>query len=207
MSTSPIIEGLRTKGQVPPEKVHVCIDGSNILYSMKEMQKWGAESTRDLSVGTLAEVIVGKRRRASVLASVTVAIGVCDRSVDRYRYDREMAMVTRWRRDRRVQVNTRPLLHDARTGANREKGIDTMVTLNFMQAHMSGEYDTVVLTGGDSDFSPALEWALDRRDQTHTEVARWECQRGGPWVPNRGLWCHYLDRADFLQCTTPRQGR
>ncbi|MBY6708088.1 NYN domain-containing protein [Rhodococcus sp. BP-241] len=207
MSLSPMSHSVRAENLIAPERVHVVIDGANILYSMKEMQGWGAESTRDLEVGRLAEVIVGKRRRPSVLTSVTVAIGVCDRSVDRYRHDQEMAMVTRWRRDRRVRVDTRPLRYDARTGTNKEKGIDTMVTLNFMQAHLSGKNNAVVLATGDSDLTPALEWALERKDQTHTEVARWECQRGGPWVPNRGLWCHYLDRADFLRCTTPRQGR
>jgi len=189
------------------ERVHVCVDASNVLYSMSGMQGWGGESTRDLSLGKLAEVVVGKRSRPSVLASVSAAIGICDPAVDRYRYDREMEMVTRWRRDRRVQVATRTLRYDERTGTHKEKGIDSTVTVNFMKAVTSGGYDTVVLVSGDSDFSPVLEWALDQQGRTRTEVARWECQRGGPWVPNRGLWCHYLDRADFLRCTTARAGR
>lgn len=198
--------GLRlvTSADAPVEKVHVSIDGSNMVWSMRGMQSFGDTRRRDLNMGKLADVIAAKRNRPSVAVSVTVGFGVVAESVDPFRFDREMAMVARWERDSRVTVEVRTLRHDPMTGRNHEKGVDMALGLDFTFAQRSGLVDAVVLASGDSDFSPVVEYALANAGGAHIELARWSSQRGGPWVEGRPLWCHYLDEVDFGRCTIPR---
>jgi uncharacterized LabA/DUF88 family protein len=118
------------------------------------------------------------------------------------------AQVDTWHdRDARIRVLTRPLryLRDYPRSRPREKGIDVLLAIDFVQMAVQGDYDTGILMSHDTDLVPALE-AVTRLHGPRCEVAAWAASRSPQRlrVPGAAVWCHYLTAADYTAVADPR---
>jgi hypothetical protein len=61
------------------------------------------------------------------------------------------------------------------------------------------EYDVAIVCTGDTDLIPAIEDLLDGGSGVQVEVAGWRSPhyRQRLSLPDRNLWCHWLDRGDY----------
>jgi uncharacterized LabA/DUF88 family protein len=108
-----------------------------------------------------------------------------------------------------VQTITRPLHYyqaGYRNGVEqfqaREKGIDVLIALSIALGAERDEYDVCVLFSADTDLLPALEQA--RAAGKRVEVAAWKPDVGyASHLSLPGMWCHFLDRADYERVADP----
>ena len=79
-----------------------------------------------------------------------------------------------------------------------EKGIDVALATDFVKLAIDGAYDVGVIMSTDTDMLPALEMVRNHdAGRTHVAVAAWGINRHGQHLRLPGLWCHWLDRADY----------
>lgn len=109
--------------------------------------------------------------------------------------------ISRWAGHQDVEPVSRPLRY--RRVANRvvaeEKGIDVLVAIHLVMGALRDEYDVAVLFSADSDLVPAVEAVVDSGKRC--ELVAWEVagrRRHRLVVPGRRVWCHWLDRGDYL---------
>ena len=119
--------------------------------------------------------------------------------------------VAAWRLQPLVTSTTRPLHyypigHDT-TGdplfLAREKGIDVLIALALVLGAERDEFDAAILFSSDTDLIPAVEAV--REIGKRCEVAAWR-RRGeyGNGLRIRGVWCHWLDGADYRRVHDPK---
>lgn len=118
--------------------------------------------------------------------------------------------VASWRSRPLVSVTTRPL-HYYRRGVDRsgaplfearEKGVDVLIALGLVLGAERDDYDIAVLFSADTDLIPAVDAV--RTVGKRCEVAAWRPNIGyGNGLRIPGVWCHWLDEADYLRLHDP----
>ena len=79
-----------------------------------------------------------------------------------------------------------------------EKGIDVALAVDFVKLAIEGDYDVGVMMSTDNDMLPALEVVRSHAPgRIHVAVAAWSTPRHHQRLRLPGLWCHWLDRADY----------
>lgn len=159
---------------------------------------------------------------AAVLRQVLVYRGhpVQEHDFDGFR--RGLAQQAQWRRDRRVQVELRPLKYDYERdatgqpirdingkrlvkGTPREKGIDVLCALAVVRAAQDPATDIVILASADSDLAPALD-EVRQLATAKVETASWfnPDRRNNPQLrstdKSRPVWNTRLDAQAFHAC-------
>lgn len=88
-----------------------------------------------------------------------------------------------------------------------EKGIDVLIALQMALGAVRDEYDVAILLSADTDLAPAVDVVIDVGKRC--EVATWDAgaRRGAITVPGRRVWCHWLDRDDYLAVADPTDYR
>jgi uncharacterized LabA/DUF88 family protein len=177
------------------ERIALFLDYQNVHLTGRDVFASGTAANKCLpDPARLADVIAAKRARPSVASVIKVYRGLPSPVHDPVKYAFNQAQAADWTRDRRVEVNHRPLRYYS-SGQAREKGIDVAVAVDLVHMAMRNQFDALVLFSADSDLLPAIE-LIRSAGWTHTEVAAW---RGGPRLrlPNVNVWCHLLDKADW----------
>ncbi len=118
--------------------------------------------------------------------------------------------VAAWRSQPLVSVTTRPL-HYYHRGVDRlgapvfearEKGVDVLIALGLVLGAERDDYDVAVLFSSDTDLVPAVEAV--RTIGKRCEVAAWRPAVGyGNGLRIGGVWCHWLDEADYRRLHDP----
>lgn len=156
----------------------------------------------------LAERVVARRRRPSLLAGVRVYRGLPDRLHDPRAYAANQRQAAAWR-SRDVDVIQLPLRYPPRWPAERaqEKGVDVALAIDFVAWALDGRYDVGVLFSTDTDLVPALRLVASRG--RHVEVAAWWTPRVRARLHTSGAlpWCHQLRQDDYLAVHDPRDYR
>lgn len=151
----------------------------------------------------VADLVAARRPTATPVASITVVRGEPSRFRDPHAASRFGRDAARWSQDPRIRMRFRPL-HYGPHGA-KEAGVDVRLSLDFVEAAKSRQFEAVVLLTGDSDFGPALDDAAS--SGTRVELAFWakEAKRfGNPLadyaIRQKYLWAHQLTEDDFWNC-------
>lgn len=147
----------------------------------------------------LAELLVSRRKRPSVLKEVRVYRG----RPNPHRQPRSAAahdrQVEDWQKQG-VRVVSRNLQYpdawpDTPAG---EKGIDVALAVDAIRLAMSGGTDVVIIVSHDNDLLPAIETVYEL-PTCHIEVAAWaQCHRLR-MNDTQQPWCHFLHEDDFEQ--------
>lgn len=134
------------------------------------------------------------------LDSVVVYRGLPSNKINPNAYRRNQAQKSEWTRDRRVQVNYRPLRYHWVDGYNeaQEKGIDVLVALDLVRSADRGDHDVLVLASHDTDMEPALAAALEG-GRSAIETVGWANCRVLK-VPGTKLWHTTLHGNHFVNC-------
>lgn len=118
--------------------------------------------------------------------------------------------VAAWRLQPLVTATTRPLHYHPigrdHTGTTiflaREKGIDVLIALALVLGAERDEFDVAILFSSDTDLVPAVEAVRDIGKRC--EVAAWRPPVGfGNGLRVSGVWCHWLDEADYRRVHDP----
>ena len=83
-------------------------------------------------------------------------------------------------------------------GRPQEKGIDVALAVDLVRLAIQGDYDIGVVMSTDNDLLPALETVRDHGPSgCRVEVAAWGTKGQDQRLYFPGLWCHWLDQADY----------
>jgi hypothetical protein len=191
------------------ERVAVFIDYQNVHLVGHGLFGGGQELFRCVpNPARLADLIVSRRRRPSVVTAVRVYRGRPDPNHQPVVTASNDAQASHWTRDRRVHVVRRQLNYRAWPGQPpQEKGIDVAIAVDMIHLAFRKQYDAMVLFSSDTDLLPALESIVQLR-LGHVEVACWAGFKplrfpGNPPRP----WCHSLSEADWQAVTEDWKGR
>ncbi|MET4610646.1 hypothetical protein ABIC28_001624 [Rhodococcus sp. PvR044] len=180
--------------------IKVVIDGYNCINGTESVLPHGLSSSLiDLDFGRLADAIGAKFNRDVQVSEVTVHMGIANPQFHPARFQRESLRILRWERDSRVHVRARTSKFVAELGKYEEKGVDTAIALDLINAQASGRFDAVVLFGADHDHEPAFRQAFTAPG-AQAVLARWDGQRGF-WPHDLKPWCHYLGEEDLAVCS------
>ncbi|GAB3079777.1 hypothetical protein GCM10027080_29130 [Pedococcus soli] len=157
-----------------------------------------------LKARSVARAAKGLEAEALDLARVVVFRGLPGNRQQPDFYRRNQAQKSEWTRDRRVEVNYRPLKYTYdHTGhwTAQEKGVDVRVAIEVVKSVDSEDYDVVILAAHDTDLEPALEYALETdavaQGRVAIETAGWaNCKR--LVIPGRPAWHTFLSGACFV---------
>lgn len=82
-----------------------------------------------------------------------------------------------------------------------EKGIDVQIALDMVTMAINDELDVALLASTDTDLGPALEafFLLPLDPSKTVEAAAWRTSgfRKALRLPNRHVWCHFLEEEDY----------
>ena len=138
------------------------------------------------------------------LIGVRVYRGRPDSHRDPAGYGANRRQSARWQVTPLVTVISRTLRYPFGWPAERpeEKGIDVALAVDFVVMALRGKYDIGIVMSTDTDLEPALEAvvALSGRPFPRAEVAAWSMPGRHSRrlaVKGAGLWCHWLDEADY----------
>ena len=83
-------------------------------------------------------------------------------------------------------------------GRPQEKGIDVALAVDLVRLAIQGDYDVGVVMSTDNDLLPALETVRDHGPSgCRVEAAAWGTKGQEQRLYFPGLWCHWLDQADY----------
>ena len=83
-------------------------------------------------------------------------------------------------------------------GRPQEKGIDVALAVDFVRLAIQGAYDVGLMMSTDNDLLPALETVRDHGPSgCRIEVTAWGAKDQNQRLYLPGLWCHWLDQADY----------
>ena len=108
---------------------------------------------------------------------VLVYRGLPDPRKERLLNSRVSRQNAAWRKDARVEVNTRPLRYprDWPDEKAQEKGVDVMLALALVRAALDGKYDRIIIATRDTDLLPAIEMAEEEKPGS-VILAAWDGQ-------------------------------
>lgn len=111
----------------------------------------------------------------------------------------------RWAADLLFQGTYPPMVYGPGGQNPKEAGVDVRLSLDFVKAAESKEFDVIVLFSGDSDLFPAVQDAV--RSTTRVELAAWTdgTRTPGNLVSHQSirafhLWTHRLTETTFWEC-------
>lgn len=192
-------------GATGTERVHVFIDYENVRRTARSRFLPATSPAHSGMVDPVrtAEAITNRRKRSSVLDSVSVFRGrpVPQHQPEASRYFDLYA--AEWKLGSRCHLTQRPLKYyfpdqaDPNYFEASEKGIDVALAMSVVQVTLAKQVNAIVIFSNDSDLFPAVEFAYDHG--MHVEVAAWEGSRGLRFSPesHRKMWCHFLTESDF----------
>lgn len=193
------------------ERVGVFIDYENVHRTGHDLYEHFGRPRYDtvLDPSLLAERLVAKRLRASVLSGIWVYRGQPAATIQPLPASSNDLQAKAWAADPRLHLIRRDLKYewaDDGTYTAREKGIDVALAVGLTGRALDREFDAAIVFSGDTDLLPALDLVFHRR-LINLEIAAWtgqkplwfpEMLRG---VPSRRLpYCHFLSESDFQEC-------
>jgi hypothetical protein len=190
------------------EKIAVFFDYQNVHLTGHGLFGGGCELYRCVPDPVrLADLIAGRRKRASSATMIRVYRGRPDPNHQRLPAAANDAQASQWSRDPRVQMIRRQLNYrDWPTRPPREKGIDVALAVDLMHLAFGKEYDALVLFSSDTDLLPALENIVQLR-LGHAEVACWAGFKPLRFPATNLPWCHSLMKEDWEEVVDDWQGR
>ena len=188
----------------PPERVVVFVDYQNVFMTARQCFHQGpfGPTAGQVDPLKLAELIVQRRQRTSVLAQVRVYRGLPDATKEPRPYAANERQTAAWVQASLVEVFRRPLRYPRTWPTQRaqEKGVDVALAIDFVRLAVRGAYDVGVLMSTDTDLVPALEAAFEiKTTAVHIEVAAWKAKHANRRlsVDGRLPWCHQLSELDY----------
>jgi uncharacterized LabA/DUF88 family protein len=144
-----------------------------------------------------------------VLQEVRVYAGQPSNAKDSKAYSAHRRQVAAWERAG-VTVIARPLRYPHGFPAARpvQKGVDVHLALDIVTMAIRREYDVGIIASADTDLRPAVEACADLPEGCPIiEVAAWRHEKYASRlsVPGRHVWCHFLDRDDYLSVADHRR--
>lgn len=196
------------KEQPPPQRVVVFVDEANVFmdarraFGMNDPKIPGRFNPMRFGRLLVDREPLGEHGPRE-LYEVRVYTGTPSSEKDSESYAAHRRQVAAWRRDG-ATVIARPLRYPREWPKERaqQKGVDVHLALDIVVMAIRGEYDVAIVASADTDLRPALE-ACRRLPEgcPVLEVAAWRAEGGYAnrlTVPKAHLWCHYLDRGDYL---------
>lgn len=188
------------------ENIGIFIDYSNVhlvghgLFA-RDLDRWSTH----LSPQLLSRKITELRGSGSELSKIFLYRGSPDRFRDPEATKMFRDQKERWGADALFQGTYPPMLYGPNRIRPKEAGVDVRLSLDFVKAAESKEFDVVVLFSGDSDLFPAVQDAV--RTTTRVELAAWSA---GPSTPGNlvshqsiksfHLWTHMLTEQTLWNC-------
>jgi len=162
----------------------------------------------------LADVIDQKRLAAGkpgMINAVYVFRGLPSNKHEPAANRRNKMQASEWTRDRRVAVTHRSLryLDSWPTTPVREKGVDVLLAVRFVEEALKSQADVLILASRDSDLAPAIEMALGVANPPIVEVCNWD--GGGRLRPSAksgtqdSVWCTWLNGDSFAAVRDQRE--
>lgn len=133
------------------------------------------------------------------LSEVRIYSGRPDQRRDPRTYAAHRNQIQRWADDG-AAVITRMLRYPRTwpTEPAQEKGIDVALALDFVDLAARNAYDVGVIMSTDNDLLPAVEMVRTRHSEAiRVAVAAWRSEGSSQRLRLPGLWCHWLDEADY----------
>jgi uncharacterized LabA/DUF88 family protein len=178
----------------------VFIDYENTLRSARSRfhPRGAANTDGHIDPGALAQLLVGRRREASVLERAFVYRGRPNPNYQRSASAASDRQADRWTRDSRVEVCRRMLRYpvDFPSSPPTEKGVDVLLATDLLTYAFTSSYDVAIVVSRDTDLLPAMERVEDMR-LARVEVAGWRGTTRLRYPDSAGPWCHFLDGADY----------
>ncbi len=189
-----------------PDRVIVFIDAQNTYRSARHAffnEQADPHMHGQFDPTALANLILSKSRRPDqrTLKEVRVYTGRPSAARDGKTYAAHMNQCAAWQAGGAVVI-ARPLRYPITWPLDkaREKGIDVRLAIDFVALASDDEYDVGVVFSVDTDLVPALEYVVLRLLPAKTvEVAAWRSPRarGRLSLPDKRVWCHWLDLAAY----------
>jgi uncharacterized LabA/DUF88 family protein len=186
------------------QRVVVFIDAQNFYRSAR--RAFFDDSRDPYTHGQVAPRALGEllvsRDHDRTLAGVRLYTGRPDAALQPTAHAANIRQTAAWEADG-CFVFHRPLRYPTgwpnTRGRPEEKGIDVAIALDIFRLAASGRFDVGIVCSGDTDLIPAIEAVLDD-GVARIEVAAWRSQhhRQRISLKGRNLWCHWLERADYL---------
>lgn len=186
------------------ERVCVFVDYQNTFMAARSCFHTGRHgpTAGQFDPLKLGQLIVGRRRRPSVLQQVRVYRGLPDATKQPRPYAANERQTAAWTRSPLVKAVRRPLRYPKSWPADapQEKGVDVALGIDFVRLAVRGQFDVAVLFSTDTDLVPALEAVLELKTVgVHVEVAAWKTKGANQRLSVGGNvpWCHKLHDADY----------
>jgi uncharacterized LabA/DUF88 family protein len=187
-------------GQAASDRVVVFIDYQNLHgWARRQFQPVNAPAAAGhVDPLRLARLLVGRRRRPSVLHGVRIYRG---RPAPVHQQQAAAAndrQTSDWERSNFVTVIRRPLRYPRDWPATpaSEKGIDVAIAVDLVTMGMDRGYDVAVLFSSDTDLLPAVETVI-RRHLGHIELATWSGANRLRFPNSQLPWCHFVSEAEY----------
>ena len=187
-----------------PLRLALFIDAQNAYRRVRAAFFPSPQSGRDgqfdpMELGRLIASRGGPNGTLCALTDVRIYSGRPDANRDSRTYAAHNRQTQRWISDG-ATVITRSLRYP-RTWPQepaQEKGIDVALAVDFVKLAINGAYDVGVIMSTDTDMLPALEVVRNHDPgQVHVAVAAWGTQGNHQRLRLPGLWCHWLNQADY----------
>ena len=187
-----------------PLRLALFIDGKNAYRRARALFFPNTQSASDGQFRSmdLGHRIAGRGGPNGVpctLSDVRIYSGEPDARRDPRTYAAHRRQTHRWASDGATVV-TRSLRYPRGwpTVPAQEKGIDVALAVDFVKLAVEGDYDVGVMMSTDNDLLPVLEVVRNHDPgRVHVAVAAWSAPGHNQRLRLPGLWCHWLDRADY----------
>ena len=187
-----------------PLRLALFIDGQNAYRRAREVffsdnQSGTVGQFRPMDLGHLIAGRGGPNGAPCTLSDVRIYSGRPDAKRDPRTYAAQRRQTQSWASDG-ATVITRALRYPRGWPATpaQEKGVDVALAVDFVKLAIEGEFDVGVMMSTDNDLLPALEVVRDYDGgRIHVAVAAWSAQGHHQRLRLPGLWCHWLDQADY----------
>ena len=183
-----------------PPRLVLFIDYQNAYRRARSAFFPSPQSGRDghsnpMDLGRLVANRGGPGGTSYALSEVRVYSGRPDPKMDIRTFNAHQKQSQRWRLAGATVIE-RELRY--LQGRPQEKGIDVALAVDFVRLAIQGAYDVGVMMSTDNDLLPALETVrVHGPPGCRVEVAAWGARGQGQRLHLPGLWCHWLDQADY----------
>lgn len=190
-----------------PQRVVLFIDYQNMYREARRafFEKLDPSNQGQFDPIKLGQLLTqsGPEGSNRVLEEVRVYRGRPDPNKQPKTYSAHMNQCRTWKSSG-AQVITRPLKYPLRwpDEKEKEKGIDVLISLDYVTFAIDNRYDVGILMSVDTDLKPALEYLVGKPELgKKLEVAAWRSQRLRKrlGVPRTKIWCHYLEISQYNQ--------
>lgn len=187
-----------------PLRLSLFIDGQNAYRRARAVFFPNTQSGTDgqfrpMDLGRLVAGRGGPHGVPCILSDVRIYSGRPDAKQDPHTYAAHRRQARRWASDG-ATVITRSLRYPQGWPAvpAQEKGVDVALAVDFVKLAIEGDYDVGVMMSTDNDLLPALEVVRNHDPvRIHIAVTAWSTLGHHQRLRLPGLWCHWLDRADY----------